>query len=134
MRIAIGHNEKNFYNELNKVAGGHLYDQIKVVAAEPIPQNYAMFKEAQRQRIGQSWVSEQFQWSLAKEDRKVKAGSALGASILKYLEFVEQVFTPEQTLHLAEVIPQRLGVIAAKLMEGVSQKAPTPLAPSMSIS
>lgn len=33
MRIASGHNEKNFYNELNKVAEGRLYDQIKVVAA-----------------------------------------------------------------------------------------------------
>jgi len=124
MRIATGHNEKNFYNELNKVADGHLYDQIKVVAAEPLPQNYAMFKETQRQRIGQSWVSDQFQWSLAKENRKAKVGSALGASIIKYLEIVEQTFTPEQTLHLAELIPQRLGLIAAKIQESIFLKAP----------
>jgi hypothetical protein len=130
MRIASGHNEKNFYNELNKVAEGRLYDQIKVVAAEPIPRNYAMFKQPQRQRLGQAWVADQFHWSIAEDDRAAKEGSALGASIIRYLESVEQVSTPEQTLHLAEVISLRLGEIAATIMEGVAQRAPAQPAPS----
>lgn len=130
MRIASGHNEKNFYNELNKVAEGRLYDQIKVVAAEPIPRNYAMFKQPQRQRLGQAWVADQFHWSIAEDDRAAKEGSALGASIIRYLESVEPVSTPEQTLHLAEVISLRLGEIAAKIMEGVAQRAPAQAAPS----
>ena len=122
MKIASGHNEKTFYNHLNWVAEGHLYDQIKAVALKPLPQNYERFKAGQRQRIGAARVAEQFTWSIAKEDRQAKPGSVLGASILKYLEVVEEEATTEQAIHLAEVIPQRLGEIVTRIMEGIYKK------------
>ncbi len=138
MRIACAHNEKTYYNCLNKLADGRLYDQIKAVASEPRPTNYEMFKAGQRQRIGAARIAEQFTWSMDREDRKAKPGSALGASILKYLEIVEEESTAEQAFHMAEVIPQRLGEIVTRIMEAMSKEQslakPDQPAPVMSIS
>ena len=138
MRIASGHNEQTYYNHLNKLADGHLYDLIKTVASEPLPANYEMFKAGQRQRIGAARVAEQFTWCMDRQGRKAKPTSVLGASILKYLEIVEREATAEQALHMAEVIPQRLGEILTRIMEGMSKQQNlgnfSQPAPAMSIS
>jgi hypothetical protein len=129
MRIASGHNEKTFYGLLNEVAGGHLYEKIQEVATEPLPRNYAMFKEGQRQRVGAARVADQFKWTMDKEDRQAKPG--LGESIIKYLEIVELEAAPEQAAALAEIIPQRLGTIVTRIMQGMQreQELQTPAAP-----
>ena len=104
------------YNELNRVADGYLYQQLQAVAAQPLPPNYELFKTSQRERIGKARVAEQFEWSPAKAQRKVKEGSQLGATIMKHLESVDAKDAPQIAKGIADRIVESLGEIVTRLM------------------
>lgn len=110
------HDAGNIYSNLNQVCGGKLFPLLEEIGKRPLPENYTLYKDPQRRRVGRGLIENEYHWSLVPAQRSAKAGSQLGEAIVQYLNQVELDTNGPKALAVEETLKQQLGQIVYKAM------------------
>ncbi len=113
---------KSYYDNLNQLAEGHLYELLKAVGEQPLPENYEHFGPGQRLRVAQARLQEEFTWGPHK--RSFKPESRLGQVIVAYLQEVEHMCDPQEAQQMAQIVVERLADPVRKVMNQQLLAAP----------
>ena len=110
------HDSAHVYSNLNQLCGGKLYTLLEEIGRRPLPENYSLYKDPQRRRVGRGLVEEEFHWSLVPAQRSSKPDSQLGAAVIQYLTQVELETSGTKALAVEEILKNQLGNIVYKTM------------------